>query len=137
MKQTEFKSLINECVREVMAEEKANKKKAVLKKIQEIISENEISEADIEEAGIFSKIKQAVTGKGEPATAEEIDAYLAAKPKLKAHLEKTKTLDDWKAEAAKPENSEAVKNKQPFVINKGAGKSSFGGGLFEVNKLMK
>lgn len=137
MKPTELKKLINECIREVLEEEKQSKKKKAITKIQEIISENEISEEEVKEAGIFSKIKQAVTGKGEPATAEEIEAYLAAKPKLKAHLEKTNTLEDWKKEAAKPENSEAVKKKQPFVISKGAGKSSFGGGLFEVNQLMK
>ena len=120
MKQTELKTLINECVREVMAEEKADKKKAAIKKIQEIVTESELGEEELYE----------LFGKKNPATAEEIEAYLAVKPKLKAHLEKTKTLDKWKAEVAKPEYGDQIRKKETIIVKKGDGNVSFGGGLF-------
>ena len=46
MKTSEFRQLINECVREVLAEEKAKKKKVAKKKIEEIIFEAELTAED-------------------------------------------------------------------------------------------
>lgn len=124
MKQSELKALINECVEEVMAETKTDKKKEALKKIQEIVTESELGEEELYE----------LFGKKNPATAEEIDAYLAAKPQLKAHLEKTKTLDKWKAEVAKPEYGDKIRKKETIIVKKGDTNTSFGGGLFEAKK---
>lgn len=76
MKQEQFKSLINECIREVMAEGKVAKKKAALKQIKEIISENELAQSELNE--LFDK----------PATDADIDAYLLSRPKDKALLDK-------------------------------------------------
>ncbi|MEK6881914.1 MAG: hypothetical protein AABY22_20010 [Nanoarchaeota archaeon] len=89
MKKEEFKGLINECIREVMAEGKVAKKKAALKQIKEIISENELGEADLAEAGFgdfVNKVKTAVGPK--PVSDADIDAYLASRPKDKAILDK-------------------------------------------------
>lgn len=76
MKHTEFKKLLNECVREVLAEGRQSKKARAIKVIREIITENELSEADLEE-GLFSK---------KPITNVEVDAYLAKNPKLKSMI---------------------------------------------------
>jgi len=54
MKKSELKAIINECIHEVLAEEAVDKKKAALKQIKEIISENELEEAELEEIfGLF------------------------------------------------------------------------------------
>lgn len=106
MKPAELKTLINECVREVMNEEKATKKKAALKKIQEIISENEIEETEVNE--LFGS---------KPASDQELDAYLAKNPKLKASLDKmdpakAKTWRDFvkTKKASRIKNDEAILN---------------------------
>lgn len=49
MKKSEFRNLINECVREVLAEEKAEKKQLAKKKIEEIINEAELTKEDLNE----------------------------------------------------------------------------------------
>lgn len=77
MKKTELKDLINECIREVMVEGKVAKKKAALKQIKEIITENELEEAELNE--FFGS---------KPATDADIDAYLLSRPKDKALLDK-------------------------------------------------
>lgn len=79
MKTSEFRQLINECVREVLAEEKAKKKKVAKKKIEEIIFEAELTAEDLNELfGLGQK-------KGDPeevnkrfkSPAEKINAYLS------------------------------------------------------------
>ena len=64
MKKSELQSLINECIGEVLNESKAAKKKEAIKKIKNIIAENELSEADIEE-GFGDALKKAATKAGE------------------------------------------------------------------------
>jgi hypothetical protein len=64
MKKSELQSLINECIGEVLNEGKAKKKKEAIKKIKNIIAENELSEADIEE-GLRDTIKKVATKAGE------------------------------------------------------------------------
>lgn len=79
MKQSEFRSIINECVREVLAEGRHSKKAKAIKAIREIITENELDEAEVEEAfkNPFAK---------KPITNQDVDAYLAKNPKLKAMI---------------------------------------------------
>jgi len=105
MKHTELKSLINECVSEVMAEAKAEKKKKALEKLKEIISENEIEENDLNE--LFGS---------KPASDQELDAYLAKNPKLKASLDK---MDPAKAktwrEFVKTKKASRIKNDEAIL----------------------
>ena len=111
MKPAELKTLINECVREVMNEEKATKKKAALKKIQEIISENEIEETEVNE--LFGS---------KPASDQELDAYLAKNPKLKASLDKTEqkaiTLKENGKKGGRPKGSKTVVKNPSTTLKK-------------------
>lgn len=102
MKQEQFKSLINECIREVLAEEKATKKKDALKKIQEIITENEIEETELNE----------FFGKSKPATDDELNKWLAGNKAVAAALQKMEPekANKWK---------EFVKNKKADRVKKG------------------
>jgi len=90
MKQSDFKYLINECVREVLAEGRHSKKAKAIKAIREIITENELTEEDIAEMGnVGTFIKKAVgLGPVVPPTDEEINKYLASRPKDKEILDK-------------------------------------------------
>ena len=58
MRKSELQSLINECIGEVLNEGKAAKKKDAIKKIKNIIAENELSEADLEEISVTGTIKR-------------------------------------------------------------------------------
>jgi len=105
MKQTELKAIINECVREVMNEEKVAKKKLALQKIKEIISENEIEETEVNE--LFGS---------KPATDQELEAYLSKNPKLKASLEKMdpEKAKTWK-EFVKTKKANRIKNDEAIL----------------------
>jgi hypothetical protein len=65
MKKSELQSLINECIGEVLNEGKAAKKKEAIKKIKNIIAENELSEADLAEIDVRGAFKKAATKAGE------------------------------------------------------------------------
>jgi len=52
MKKTELQKIINECIAEVLAEDK---KTLAINEIKRIITENELSESDLEE-GIFGRL---------------------------------------------------------------------------------
>lgn len=98
MKKSEFRNLINECVREVLAEEKAEKKRLAKKKIEEIINEAELTKEDLNEfiSKIVGKAKEAVKTKYEEGSVvgdEEIKKD--AEAKIKAFMaEKGAKLDD-------------------------------------------
>lgn len=99
MKQEQFKSLINECIREVMAEGKVAKKKAALKQIKEIISENELEEADLAELDLKGGIKKAAG-----AIKQAVGIY---NPKDKAAAEKS--FDDANAKIGGKETANKSK----------------------------
>jgi hypothetical protein len=56
MKRSELQSLINECIAEVLAEDK---KTIAIAEIKRIIAENELSEADLEEISVMGTLKRA------------------------------------------------------------------------------
>lgn len=149
MKQSEFRSIINECVREVLAEGRHSKKAKAIKAIREIITENELDEADIEEGkfGDFAKkavgaVKTAVSGK--PVTNQDVDAYLAKNPKLKAMVngfDADKKAKWYKIVIAKKadriKNDEAILNLKWDDVKKDwieTAAPSKGGGLNLENK---
>lgn len=74
MKKEEFKNLINECVKEVMLEEKAVKKGKAIKQIKEIADEHGITKTDLEEAFWHSKEKKAELSANKSKEAEAIYA---------------------------------------------------------------
>ena len=82
MKINELRSIVREVIAEEIANESVNKKKIAIDEIKNIISENELSEVELEEIFGFGKKKK------EPATDEELDAYLGRNPKLKNYIAK-------------------------------------------------
>lgn len=77
MKKTEFRNLINECVREVLAEEKAKKKQLAKKKIEEIINEAELTSEDLNELfGLGGGKEDAELNKIFADDDKKIDVYL-------------------------------------------------------------
>lgn len=134
MKQSEFESIVNVCVREVLAEGRHSKKVKAIKAIREIITEYNISENDLEE-GFFSK---------KPITNQDVDAYLAKNPKLKAMVNGFDT--DKKAKwykfvitkkADRIKNDEAILNVKWDDVKKDWTETSApskGGGLNLENK---
>lgn len=56
MKRSELQSLINECIAEVLAEDK---KTIAIQEIKRIIAENELSEVDLEEISVMGTLKRA------------------------------------------------------------------------------
>ena len=67
MRKSQLKTIINECIQEVLTEKKLNKKKKAIQLIKEIIEENDLSEADIEE-GMFARL---IGTEWDKATAEK------------------------------------------------------------------
>lgn len=108
MKQTELKNLINECIREVLVEEKQTKKKAAIKAIKKIVTENQLTEEEVEE-GVFGAVKQALgfsSGKDKEAAEKSFDEV---NPKAKT---------DQSANKAKwMERAKTYSYKGKFVIN--------------------
>lgn len=137
MKKSDLKALINECIHEVLAEEASNTKTQAINEIKRIIAENELEEEEVEE-GIRDIFKT------KPATDEELNAWLANRPKIKAALDK---MDQEKAnkykeyvknkEAKSIKNDESITNvewsdeKKEWGPRKSATNISFGGGLFQ------
>ena len=72
MKQTELKNLINECIREVLVEEKQTKKKAAIKAIKKIVNENQLTEKEVEEGlGDIFKQTLGISSKADKEAAEK------------------------------------------------------------------
>ena len=84
MKKSELKAIINECIHEVLAEEAVDKKKAALKQIKEIIAENDLTEEDLLNEGVFSKIGDIARQTFGIAKAEDKKSFEDAIAKLKA-----------------------------------------------------
>jgi len=84
MKKSDLKALINECIHEVLAEETADKKTKAINEIKRIVAENELTEADLLEAGFFQKVADIARQTfGVPRT-EDKKSFDAAIAKLKA-----------------------------------------------------
>jgi hypothetical protein len=113
MKKSELQSLINECIGEVLNEGKAAKKKDAIKKIKNIIAENELSEADIEE-GLRDTLKKVFTT--EPATDAELDAWLKGNPAMSSGLKKMEAekAKSWR-EFVKKEFAKNIKNDEAIL----------------------
>lgn len=91
MKKSELQSLINECIAEVLAEDK---KAVAINEIKRIIAENELSEADIEE-GLFDIAKQTlgISSKKDIEAAEKSFDEVNAKAKTDQSKNKAKWLE--------------------------------------------
>jgi hypothetical protein len=75
MKKEEFKNLINECVKEVMLEEKAAKKGKAIKQIKEIADKHGITKDELNEIfGFSAKEKEAKKAKAEEVYAKRYKA---------------------------------------------------------------
>lgn len=82
MKIQELRTIIREVIAEELAiKESKNTKSSALNAIQKIIAENELDEADVEEAFLGF-------GKTKPATDEELDKWLNGNAAIKASLAK-------------------------------------------------
>jgi hypothetical protein len=108
MKKTELKSLINECIHEVLAEETVSRKASAVKQIRNIINENQLEEADLEEIFGFG---------GKPVTDEEIVKYMSSHPTRKKIWAKASTDADVKAALIKflKDNKNYVKNNEVLM----------------------
>lgn len=84
MKTTEFKQLINECVREVMLEEKKVVKKKAIKQIKEIADANDITSEDLKEIFGLSKAERDAKKGKKAEEAEKIYAQRYKKNEAKA-----------------------------------------------------
>ena len=92
MKKSELQSLINECIAEVLAEDK---KTIAINKIKRIIAENELSEADMEEGKIGDIFKQTlgISSKKDKEAAEKSFDEVNAKAKTDQSKNKAKWLE--------------------------------------------
>ena len=102
MKRTELQSLINECIAEVLAE---NRKAIVINEIKRIIAENEMPEEELEE--IFGLFKKKENPEGKARLEKQYDE-MAAKAVKKA------SKADALARAEKEDNYEG-----DFAVVKG------------------
>jgi len=108
MKINELRSIIREVIAEEIASESVNKKKIAIAEIKNIISENELSEVELEE--IFGMFKS------KPATDEQLDAYLNKNKALKASLAKMEPekANKWK-EFVKTKKADRIKNDEAIL----------------------
>ncbi len=102
MKKTELQSLINECIAEVLAE---NRKATVINEIKRIIAENEMPEEELNE--IFGLFKKKENPEGKTRLEKQYDE-MAAKATKKA------SKVDALARAEKEDNYEG-----DFSVSKG------------------
>lgn len=104
MKRTELQKLINECIVEVLNEDK---KVLAINEIKRIIAENELSEIELDEIfGFGSK----------PATDEDLDKWLKGNPAISAALNKMESekANSWR-EFVKKEFAKNIKNDEAIL----------------------
>lgn len=108
MKQTELKNLINECIREVLVEEKQTKKKAAIKAIKKIVNENQLTEKEVEEGlGDIFKQTLGIASKADKEAAEKSFDEV----NKRAKTDQSANKDKWMARA------KTFSYKGKFVIN--------------------
>ena len=120
MKKSEFRNLINECVREVLAEEKAKKKQLAKKKIEEIINEAELTKEDLNEfiGKLVDKAKEAVKTKYEEGSVEgDENVKKDAEAKIKAFMDEKGTKLDA---ATKTKYTKDLEAMIPAAVKKAA-----------------
>ena len=97
MKKSELQSLINECIGEVLNEAKAAKKKEAIKKIKNIIAENELEEIDLK--ALYQKGKDigkqtfGISSKKDEEAAEKSFDEVNAKAKTDQSKNKAKWME--------------------------------------------
>jgi hypothetical protein len=103
MKKSELQSLINECIGEVLNESKAAKKKEAIKKIKNIIAENELEEIDIK--GMFSKAKDIANQTLGTSSSEDKDA---------AMMSLDAAIKDYGKEVSKEQKDKLISNAKSY-----------------------
>jgi hypothetical protein len=103
MRKSELQSLINECIGEVLNEAKAAKKKEAIKKIKNIIAENELEEIDIK--GMFSKAKDIANQTLGTSSSEDKDA---------AMMSLDAAIKDYGKEVSKEQKDKLIANAKSY-----------------------
>ena len=124
MKRTELQSLINECIAEVLAE---NKKATVISEIKRIIAENEMPEEELDE--IFGMFKKKENPEGKTRLEKQYDE-MAAKATKKASkvdaLARAKKEDNYEGDFLVSKGVLVYNSKSKGLQGKTGGSSSYG-----------